>query len=745
MSLNRKQKSQGREMIRKISKKTVGYGTCLFINFLVFNPTSAVTVEVKDTQPDTTVIYKLPAIEVIGENKDALKNIPGSGQIITKDLLLKIHPISVHEALSRVPGLHLRDEEGLGLRANIGVRGLFPTRSSKVLLLEDGIPFVLAPYGDPTTYYHPPIDRFERIDILKGSGQIQFGPQSIGGVINFITRTPPLEPSGSISVVGGSRNFFKTYTTVGGTWGDLKLLLDYTRKLGDGARENIHSEVDDLTGKIGFNVGKKSSLLLKLNYYGENSQVTYAGLTQVEYEQNPRANPFKDDNFKARRVGLHSIYYYPLTEKIFLTANLYGYNIHRDWWRQHHNGANNNVIPATETQTKPDTAVTGRLRDYWVYGVEPRMKLKLSFLGLKHKTDIGFRLHYEIQDRQALQNLTSSTARSGTLIEDNARQTEAVALFLQDQFSPFAKSLTVTTGVRLEHVNYERTNRLYSGGAGITGKASLTEVIPGLGINYTPSSKLTWFAGVHRGFAPPRTEDAIDNNGNPVELDAELSWNYELGLRSEPVSGLDLEFTFFRLDFENQIIANSIAAGSAGPLTNAGQTLHQGGEIGTTFDFGKLFHKLNGFKTDLSYTYLPLAKFEGTRYSALTGSALLPGEPDQFLVTGNRLTYAPEHVLNTGLEFSHHEQLDLRLEALYISQQFTDDRNTVAPTPNGRRGLIPEYTVFNASANYHWKAMKSTFFVAMKNIFDRLYIVDRSRGVLPGMPRVVQVGLSRDF
>lgn len=732
-------------MIENIKKNSVSCGILFLLTVFGGNFSSADTVELAAVKPDTSVIYKMPAIEVIGENKDALKNIPGSGQIISKDLLLKIHPISVHEALSRVPGLHLRDEEGLGLRANVGVRGLFPTRSSKVLLLEDGIPFVLAPYGDPTSYYHPPIDRIERIDILKGSGQIQFGPQSIGGVINYITKTPPLKPSGSISVIGGSRNFFKTYTTAGGTWGDVKLLLDYTRKQGDGARENINSEINDLTGKIGVAVGKKSSLLLKLNYYGENSQVTYAGLTQAEYEQNPRANPFKDDNFKVTRIGLHSIYYYALTEKIFLTANLYGYNIQRNWWRQHHNGVNNNVIPATETQTKPDTAVTGRLRDYWVYGVEPRLNLHSSFFGLKHKTNFGFKLHYEIQDRQALQNLASSTARSGTLIEDNQRQTKAIAFFLQDQFSPFTENLAVTTGARLEHVNYDRTNRLYSGGVGVTGKTDLTELIPGLGINYSPNSNWTWFAGLHRGFAPPRTEDAIDNNGSPVELEAELSWNYELGMRSEPVSGLDLEFTFFRLDFENQIIAHSVAAGSAGPLTNAGQTLHQGSEFSTTLDFGKLFNIWNGLKSDFSYTYLPVARFDGTRYSSLTGSALLPGEPDQFLVTGNRLTHAPEHVINTGLEFSHQEELDLRLEALYISQQFTDDRNTVAPTPNGRRGLIPQYTVLNASANYHWKAMKLTYFVAVKNILDRLYIVDRSRGVLPGMPRVVHFGLSRNF
>ena len=81
-----------------------------------------------------------------------------------------------------MPGVFARDEEGFGLRPNIGIRGLNPTRSSKVLLLEDGIPLTYAPYGDNASYYHPPVDRFERIEVLKGSGQILFGPHTVGGV-----------------------------------------------------------------------------------------------------------------------------------------------------------------------------------------------------------------------------------------------------------------------------------------------------------------------------------------------------------------------------------------------------------------------------------------------------------------------------------------------------------------------------------------------------------------------------------
>ena len=104
----------------------------------------------------------------------------------TSEALATARLLSVSEALRKVPGLHVREEEGLGLRPNIGIRGLNPNRASAVLLLEDGVPMTIAPYGDNAAYYHPPVNRFSRIEVLKGSGQILFGPRTIGGVINYI-------------------------------------------------------------------------------------------------------------------------------------------------------------------------------------------------------------------------------------------------------------------------------------------------------------------------------------------------------------------------------------------------------------------------------------------------------------------------------------------------------------------------------------------------------------------------------
>ena len=119
----------------------------------------------------------MPRVDVIG-SPEKLEHIPGSGQIIDQKDLESSRVFTANEALRKAAGVNVRDEDGFGLRPNIGIRGLNPTRSTKVTLLEDGIPLAYAPYGDNASYYHPPIDRFERIEVLKGAGQILFGPKT---------------------------------------------------------------------------------------------------------------------------------------------------------------------------------------------------------------------------------------------------------------------------------------------------------------------------------------------------------------------------------------------------------------------------------------------------------------------------------------------------------------------------------------------------------------------------------------
>ncbi|MBA2736303.1 MAG: TonB-dependent receptor, partial [Pyrinomonadaceae bacterium] len=295
------------------------------------------------------------------------------------------------------------------------------------------------------------------------------------------------------------------------------------------------------------------------------------------------------------------------------------------------------------------------------------------------------------------------------------------------------------------------TNSLANGGAGVTGNTTITEVIPGFGAAYSGLPRTTIFAGVHRGFAPPRVEDLVTNAGGVVDLDSELSWNYEIGVRTRPFRGFELASTFFRNDYENQIVAALIAGGTA--FTNGGETVQQGFEFSSQIDSGAIFRSNHNFYFRTAYTFLPIAEFRGTRLSSITSASTLniycPAarrvSATSCSITGNRLPYAPKTLLTSSVGYSHPFGVDAFVENVLIGRQFGDDLNAVNPTANAQIGAIQAQIYWNATANYKVEKWRTTFFVTAKNIFDRTLIIDRSRGILPSGPRLIQGGVKVNF
>jgi Fe(3+) dicitrate transport protein len=671
--------------------------------------------------------------------------IPGSVEIIDARTLEISRPFNFNEALRKAPGVYTRDEEGFGLRPSISIRGLDPNRSAKVLLLEDGVPLGHAPYGDTDAYYHPPIERYNGIEILKGSSQIAHGPNTLSGAVNYLTPTPPEQFGGSLTLIGGNRNYFNGYGSFGASFGkgagETGVMFDFLRKQGEGARENMRFGLNDVLVKTVTKLDERGAQTLgfKFNYYGEDSNVAYSGLTLAEFIANPRFNPFRNDFFYGDRFGGSALYTNALNSKVVLTTALYASAFKRDWWRQSSNSDQrpnrrgfNGCTGLAELNTLCGNE--GRLRDYDTFGIDPRLKIS-SRAG---ETDLGFRYHSESQNRIQQNNDTlGPNGRSGVTVEDNGRKNSAVSGYIQHRF--LFDKLAFTPGVRIEHVNIERTNRL---GTVVTGKTDVTEVIPGVGVAYSPFSRLTIFAGAHRGFSPPRPADIINNStGGVIELDPELSWNYEVGFRSAPARGLRLSATLFRLDYENQIVPANLSGGIGSTLTSAGETLHQGVEFDGRWDSGVTFNSPHNFYVRAAYTFIGTAEYRGTRFSNVGGFSNVS-------ITGNRLIYSPKHLATTTFGYSHATGFDALIEAIHTGQQFGDDLNSIPVSANGQRGLIPSYTVWNATVNYRIGKLERyapTVFVAIKNLADDTFVVDRRRGIMVGIPRLVQGGVKLRF
>lgn len=695
-------------------------------------------------------VVQMPVIEIIGE-KDTLQNLPGSANVLTQEELFQSHVFNVNEALRKVPGVNVRDEEGFGMRPNIGIRGMNPTRSTKVLLLEDGIPLSYAPYGDNASYYHPPIERFSSIEILKGPSQILYGPQTISGTINYLTPRPPSKPAGSLSFTGGSRDFYDAHFNYGGMVGKLGGLLDITHKESQGARDNTHSDINDFNIKGLYNIDSHNALTLRGNYFEEDSLVSYTGITDAEYRNfGSRYNPFDNDTMQTRRWGASATHELRFTDDLILTTNAYWTHFSRDWWRQASTTTDNqcgnaftNARLAGNT-VNPDAcdSTQGRLRDYYSYGVEPRLHINHKTFGIENETDVGFRAHFEEQFRTQENRTPLTITKASAISERNERETDAYSGYLQNRF--ILGDWSLTPGVRLEHIDFRRANLANNK----SGEMSQTAVLPAFGITHSPNDSITTFFGFHGGFAPPRVEDAISNNGNMVDVGAERSWNYELGVRTKPYTGAKLDGALFHADFENQNAVGSIAGGST-PIAS-GKTLYQGIELLARQDFGDLFNIDHNVYLQAAYTWVANAEMTSA-FRCLSVDGAVPGSCAGGFVPsttiGNRLPYSPEHTITATLGYSHSSGLDVHLETVFVGEQFSDFANTeqAAANGNGQFGKIDDYVVLNFSSTYHVKPINTDVFVSLKNMLDEDYVVDRTRGILPGAPRLVQAGFKVNF
>ena len=242
-------------------------------------------------------------LEIISEVDAPYQDLPGAATVMNMQILKLVNPIGTQEMLEYVPGINGFADDGIGnSRISIGIRGLNPRRSSRVLILEDGVPIQPALYVYPNMYYNPPADRIDQIEVIKGSGSILYGPQTMGGVINYFTRRPRSDYGGSFKITGGENGYGSLFAELGG-WGNEKYKpeIQLLFKRGDGFRQN--NSFEQLNGTLKLNVRNSNSknTYMKLNLNYENSNATYTGLTEWSFNNDPRFNPKEDDNFKVFR------------------------------------------------------------------------------------------------------------------------------------------------------------------------------------------------------------------------------------------------------------------------------------------------------------------------------------------------------------------------------------------------------------------------------------------------------------
>ncbi|MEO0557724.1 MAG: TonB-dependent receptor [Bacteroidota bacterium] len=723
----------------------------------------------------------LEGIQVLADRGNAIEDLPGTATLLNAETVDGIQPLGTQELLESVPGIYGAADDGFSnARLSIGIRGLNPRRSSRVLVLEDGIPIQPALYVYPNMYYNPPVERIDRVEVLKGSAAIRYGPQTMGGVINYITSRPRETIGGEGQLIVGENGYISAFAEVGG-FGTRQLVpeVQLLAKRGDGFRENNGFYQLNATAKATLRTGPQSTLFLKANGNTESYGATYTGLTEYSFETDPAFNPKDDDTFDVRRVALDAIHSHAISPKLASLTRAYANVFDRRWWRENDVfirtsdldayladptavGFLSPLTPGDKIRVGNGRNNFGILRTFYAGGVEHTYTWKHRLAGVAAELEAGARLHAErFVDERVLgdspdaregaftmpdpndpdQLVVATNPSAGVTAKAQNYETTALAVFAQQRLD-FGR-LSITPGLRVELFEQERVDRLK--GSILDDKATLV-LLPGLGLNASLSDATKVFAGVHRGFTPPSSGaltvvdfgNSADDGG--LDVEAEKSWNVELGVRTNgPL--VQAEVAGFYLHIEDLV-----AAGRGTAFRNLGSARTFGAEVA-----GALRASQVGPFPDLSvaYTFLGTEVLEGRIPSAVVNN--VPSVD----IAGNELPYAPQHTLTVGVS-GDVQGVTARADVRYVSEVYSDFENIETTGTRGDTGPIPSYLVLGGSV----RAPLGERIVAqltVKNALDEVYIGSRlhsnprqisanaSSGILVGPRRQVNLSLRYTF
>ena len=681
--------------------------------------------------------------------------LAGSAYILRKEQLERMRHTDPTRLLLQVPGVYVRGEDGFGLRPNIGMRGTNPDRSKKVTLLEDGVLFAPAPYSAPAAYYFPLISRMESVRVFKGPGALVYGPQTIAGAIDLVTRSVPTSGSvGSLDLSYGSFGFRKADVTVG--HGDERFgVLIQGAHLGSTGFKHVDGSNEDTgfarnewmvkTRFVPFEDDKaQNTFEMKVGYSTEVSRETYLGLTDADFRKNPyrRYAASSGDTMRWTRTQLEFTHRAQLARTLSVTNVFYTHDMAREWDRfQELSFTNADGVLANprgnelgygmlrgivDSPSNQQAIVRGpNDRRFNATGLQTTLRWNPRIGPVTNRIEVGFRVHgdgitrlHGRKDQLVRNGLLVDGPRGGYLEADNDASAVAVAMHVVDQVN--YGGVSVNPGIRVESIRSRFDDRLTKK----TGSAYDLVFLPGISTFAGLTKDFGILAGVHRGFSPAAPGEATQNH--------ESSVNYEVGPRfANKVFRADL--IGFYNDYSN---ITSICSESSG-CSSANLDRQISGGAARIFGLEAFVEAVPSITRDLklplraSYT-LTSAEFlhDFTATDATWGR----------IRAGDEMPYVPLHQVygQVGIEG---RTWGLNVAGTYVG----DMREKPGQGDVYLRDLTDPYFLLDVGASYKPRKWYSIYFVG-KNILNETYLVARRPfGARPGTPCILQLGMKVDF
>ena len=704
----------------------------------------------------------------------AVNDIPGSAHMLSQADLEKFDFTDIMRTLTSVPGVYVLEEDGYGLRPNIGMRGTGQNRSEKVTIMEDGVLAAPAPYSAPSAYYFPTAGRMQQVEVLKGTSSAMYGPRTTGGVINMLSRAIPEQAlAGQVNLSAGEDGFGKAHAYVGGAGKNVSSVFEVFRYQADGFKNVNHTGADtgfvknDIMAKVLINSDTDAKyyqeLEFKLKYSDEDSDETYMGLTEADFKANPysRYSASQLDNMDTSHKQLQVNHHIQLSERFTLGTTAYYNEFSRNWyktssvgaWATDESGAyifdenNEHVVEksslsgggidkaaAFDQNANNEVLyvdVKANSRDYESKGIQTVLDADFG----AHQVKFGARYHEDEMDRfQWVDNYSMDNSYEMTLIQAGIHGTDsnridsaqALALFIHDEYT--FGDFIINAGLRYEDMTISRKD--WDKGVIDRNQPLKKDVsndvdvlLPSLAVTYRVNKDLIIIGGVQKGFAPPAPgNDKAEN---------EESINYELGLRFSQ-DALRAEALFFYSDYENMHGNCTASQGcdddNIGNQYNAGEVKVSGLEMKAGYEFaaGALT-----FPVDVTYT------FTDTEFQNAFESGL---ETWANVASGDELPYVPENQLQVSVGVVGEKW---RGDMLV---RYMDEMRTTAGQGAFVSGQsIDSRTVVDMAAHYSIADNQEITF-NVDNLLDKEYMSTRTHGsIMVGKPRSVTLGYKYRF
>lgn len=642
---------------------------------------------------------------------------------------------NARQVYARVAGLNIWESDGAGLQLGIGGRGLSPNRTANFNTRQNGYDMSADALGYPESYYTPPVEALERIEIIRGAASLQFGPQ-FGGVLNFQLKQGPEDKKlqWTSRQTLGSFGFYGGFNSLGGTLGKVNYYAFHQYKTGNGWRPN--SSFDSHTAYASARWQATNRLRLGLEYTHMSYLAQQAGgLTDAEFEQTPRAS-FRARNWFQVQWNLAAIHLdYQLQARTRFNLRTFGLLASRK--ALGYLGPTNSSDPINNEQAPEYTQYRDLLwGNFRNAGSEARLLHGYDLGSLPQSLLVGAR--YYQGNNESRQGDADAGYEADFRFLNPERLERSAYTYPSRNASLFAEHIfrllpqwSITPGIRYEYIQttadgYYRTilrdladNVFFDSTYYETRERTRSQLLLGIGISYKAPVGMEVYANFSQNYRAINFTDFRSVNPSfriDPELKDERGYNLDLGLRGSWKNTLRYDISAFYLAYRDRIGAVQAVDSTLFSVyrfrTNVADSRTYGLESLLELDLTPWLFAQDRHQQSLSlFSNLALIR---ARYLRAHSSA----------IEGKQVEMVPTLNLKLGVQYAF-RGIKASLQHTYVSEHFTDATNALR-TSSAVVGIIPAYSVMDLSLSYGWKAF--TLEGSINNLLDARYFTRRATG-----------------